>query len=164
MTKRTRKRHQKGGFWPFTSSTQSWGDYFSSWKNKASSATSTINDSIGNIASDIGSTANQYNPFNDSMNSNGVQNFNTSGEQNYNTGTNNVQDVGSQSLGTQNFSQQAGKRRRKHRKMSGGNAPVSGLKVAHPTTWLYYNNGTNQTTVKGGKRRTRRRRRTNKNR
>ena len=54
-----------------------------------------------------------------------------------------------------------GGRRRKRRSMKGGKgglgltyyaSPVSGLKVAQPTTWQYYGNGTNQYSVKGGSR------------
>ena len=57
-----------------------------------------------------------------------------------------------------------GKRRRHSRTMKGGKgglgltyyaSPVSGLKVAEPTTWQYYANGTNQYSVKGGSRKRR---------
>ncbi len=64
-----------------------------------------------------------------------------------------------------------GRRKRRARSMKGGKggsnlayyaAPVSGLKVAEPTTWQYYANGVNQYSVKGGsrKRRSRKSRRT----
>ena len=64
-----------------------------------------------------------------------------------------------------------GRRRRRAKSMKGGKgglgltyyaSPVSGLKVAEPTTWQYYANGTNQYSVKGGsrKRRGRKTRRT----
>lgn len=64
-----------------------------------------------------------------------------------------------------------GKRRRRARTMKGGKgglgltyyaSPVSGLKVAEPTTLQFYANGTNQYSIKGGsrKRRGRKTRRT----
>ena len=57
-----------------------------------------------------------------------------------------------------------GRRRKRSRSMKGGKgglgltyyaAPVSGLKVAEPTTLQFYANGTNQYSVKGGSRRCR---------
>jgi|688.fasta_scaffold627247_2 hypothetical protein len=60
--------------------------------------------------------------------------------------------------------QQGGRRRKRARSMKGGKgglgltyyaAPVDGLKVAEPTTWQYYANGTNQYSVKGGSRKRR---------
>jgi len=57
-----------------------------------------------------------------------------------------------------------GRRRRRAKSMKGGKgglgltyyaSPVSGLKVAEPTTWQYYANGTNQYSVKGGSRKRR---------
>ena len=58
-----------------------------------------------------------------------------------------------------------GRRRRRSismkRSMKGGlgltyyASPVSGVKVAEPTTWQFYANGTNQYSVKGGSRKRR---------
>jgi hypothetical protein len=57
---------------------------------------------------------------------------------------------------------QGGKRKRRSRTMKGGKGglgltyyatPVSGIKVAEPTTLLYYADGTNQYSVKGGSKR-----------
>jgi hypothetical protein len=51
-----------------------------------------------------------------------------------------------------------GRRRKRARSIKGGSnlayyaAPVSGLKVAEPTSWLFYANGVNQYSVKGGSR------------
>ena len=58
MTKhrRTKRRSQKGGFWPFTSSdpnspSQSWGDMFSSWGSKTKEGLNSADNYIGNVAS-----------------------------------------------------------------------------------------------------------------
>ena len=57
-----------------------------------------------------------------------------------------------------------GKRRKRSRSMKGGKGglgltyyatPVSGMKVAEPTSWQFYANGTNQYSVKGGSRKRR---------
>jgi hypothetical protein len=57
-----------------------------------------------------------------------------------------------------------GRRRRRARSMKGGKGglgltyyatPVSGMKVAEPTSWQFYANGTNQYSVKGGSRKRR---------
>lgn len=56
---------------------------------------------------------------------------------------------------------EGGRRRKGARNMKGGKgglgltyyaSPVSGLKVAEPTSWQFYANGTNQYSVKGGSR------------
>ena len=63
-----------------------------------------------------------------------------------------------------------GKRRKRSRSMKGGKGglgltyyatPVSGMKVAEPTSWQFYANGTNQYSVKGGSRKRRGRGRKN---
>lgn len=60
-----------------------------------------------------------------------------------------------------------GRRRKRARSMKGGKnglgltyyaAPVEGLSVAQPTTWKFYENGTNQCSIKGGSRKRRNRR------
>jgi hypothetical protein len=111
------------------------------------------------------------NPFGSSDTSNvntGVNNGNT-GVNNGNTGVNNVNPISS--TGVVSTGSMGGRRRKRCRSMKGGKggsnlayyaAPVSGLKVAEPTSWQYYANGVNQYSVKGGsrKRRGRKSRRT----
>ena len=73
-----------------------------------------------------------------------------------------VQPVAVQPVAVQPEVQPVGGRRKKRcRTMKGGKGlgltyyatPVSGLKVAEPTTWQYYANGTNQYSTCGGSRR-----------
>jgi hypothetical protein len=156
MTKhrRTRRRRsQKGGgvldYFGFGSSeptesyaapTQSWGEYFSSWGTswgtKAKEAGNSFDTAIGNVAT---SGANAI--------SDATSSFMGTGSD-----TTNVDPNSSTVTGT------AGGRRRKRSIKGGSNlayyaAPVSGLKVAEPTSWQYYVNGPNQYSVKGGSRR-----------
>jgi hypothetical protein len=154
MTKhrKTQRRRQKGGFWPFTSSEPSdpyaqkrtWGQWFSG-------ATGSAENTLTNIGNSISSgTTNMVNSANNFMKSD--VNF---------TGS---QQPSQQPIQQQQYpNQQAygGKRRRHSRRMKGGKgglgltyyaAPVSGLKVAEPDSWQYYANGINQYSAKGGSR------------
>jgi len=101
----------------------------------------------------------------------------STGSMSYSTGTTGSMSPGSNSMNSyqtpnppqaQQMSAYGGKRRRKSmnksKRMKGGNgrlgltyyaSPVSGLKVAEPTSWQYYANGTNQYSVKGGSKRRR---------
>ncbi len=139
----TRKRRgQRGGFWPFTSSetvpatststSSSWGDWFSGVSNKAKETTTGLIDGTENALSNA---------------SNSIS-----------TGFNSALDSTKSILSTDvsssesSQSQVAGKRRRRktkksHRKrksMRGGRGlglmyyatPVSGIKMAQPTTWI----------------------------
>ena len=136
--RRTKRKCQKGGFWPFTSSdttypTQSWGDMFSSWGNKAKESTTGLltsaNQVVGDAATTVSNTANQAITSSGEILNQDVaivpeQTTNMAPEQ-----STNLQSVG-------------GRRRRRSRRMKGGKgltyyaSPVSGLKVAEPTTWI----------------------------
>jgi len=162
MTKhrRTRRRriNQKGGLFGFFESnpnvpTQSWGDYFNSFGTKAKEAGNMINTSIGNAASATLETANKYNPLaSNEINSAQVP---VQVPAQFPAQTNSTGSFG----GTHRT-----RARMRARSMKGGKgglgltyyaAPVSDLKVAEPTTWQYYANGTNQYSVKGGSRKRR---------
>jgi hypothetical protein len=183
MTKhrRTKRRSQKGGFWPFSSSpadpnapTQSWGDYFSSWGDKAKGVGNSLNNSIGNVASSAATSitdgANSLNPFasNESSTTPVIQPAPVV------QASPSSQNMG-QPIMNNNINSTGGRHRKRARSMKGGKggsnlayyaAPVSGLKVAEPTTLQYYANGVNQYSVKGGSRRrkTRKSRRTRRHR
>jgi len=174
MTKhrRTRRRTQKGGFLGFGESdpnapTQSWGDYFKSLGTSAVEKTkevgSNIDTGLGNLGTKVGEGFNSINPF--SSNDTAPATSTTTNLQTTNLQTTNPQTTNPQTTSNQvPISTQGGRRRRRARSMKGGNngsglvqyaAPVSGLKVAEPTSWQYYVNGTNQYSVKGGSRRRR---------
>lgn len=183
MTKHNRtKRNQKGGNWLDTSTwfnnsqstssyypTQSWSDYFKSWGDKVKQSTSGLfdtntftnqsNNGIYNANQGLSPPINVNQPINVNppINVNSYENVNPNINQ------------------YENFDQMngsyGGKRKRRSRSMKGGKGglgltyyatPVSGLRVAEPTTWQYYRNGTNQYTVKGGSKKNRRRTRRNK--
>jgi hypothetical protein len=189
--RRTRRRGQKGGFLGFgessepsvqqpqQSSDQGW---FSWIGTKTKESADKINTGIGSAMTSASDTAKSglssmaegitsLNPFGSSDTSNvntGVNNGNT-GVNNGNTGVNNVNPISS--TGVVSTGSMGGRRRKRCRSMKGGKggsnlayyaAPVSGLKVAEPTSWQYYANGVNQYSVKGGsrKRRGRKSRRT----
>lgn len=130
---RTKKRRQRGGFWPFTSSepgatsTSSWTSWFS---NKAKETTNSVENTLGNLSSSVSNT------FSSSSEPQTIQ-----------------QTTSSMPMQTS----YGGKTKRRHkrnskrtkRRMRGGNklgltyyaTPVSGIKMAEPTYW-----------IKGGKR------------
>jgi len=140
MTKRrmnrTKKRRQRGGFWPFTSSepgatsTSSWTSWFS---NKAKETTNSVENTLGNLSSSVSNT------------------FSSSTEPTIQSQP--IQQTSSMPMQTS----YGGKTKRRHkrnnkrskRRMRGGNklsltyysTPVSGIKMAEPTYW-----------IKGGKR------------
>lgn len=153
---RRRRRSQKGGLSlsdlnPFgssepaqpvdpNSSTQGWGDYLSnlgtSWGTKAKEAGNSFDTAIGNVAT---SGANAI--------SGATSSFMGTGSDTTNVDPN-----------SSTVTETVGGRRRKRSIKGGSNlayyaAPVSGLKVAEPTSWLFYANGTNQYSVEGGSRR-----------
>ena len=144
----TRKRRgQRGGFWPFTSSetvpatststSSSWGDWFSGVSNKAKETTTGLIDGTENALSNASnSISTGFNSALDSTKS--ILSTDVS--------------LNSGSSSESSQSQVAGKRRRRktkksHRKrksMRGGRGlglmyyatPVSGIKMAQPTTWI----------------------------
>ena len=168
MTKhrRTKRRSQKGGFWSFPSSdpnapTQSWGDYFLSLGTKAKDTGSSLNNSIGNVASSAATSitdgANLLNPFasNESSTTPVIQPAPvvqaSPSSQNMGMG---------QSTMNNNIDSTGGRRRKRARSMKGGKdglgltyyaTPVSGMKVAEPTYWV--NSNTNQPAVGGSRHR-----------
>jgi hypothetical protein len=152
-TRKGKRKIQKGGDWlnpstwfssnPNPIANQNWSDYFSNLANKTKQTTSGVLDSANSF---IGQTANSI--------SNTTSQAINSGNQMLN------QNVSVSSSLPQNQIY-GGRRRRKTRRrcMKGGlglvyyAAPVSGLKVAQPTSWQYYANGTNQYTLKAGSKR-----------
>lgn len=157
----TRRRSQKGGSWynPF-----SWGksevpnDKKSITETVTGAATEAVNsgisiaetglgkvgEGIGSAVSSVGESISSLNPF-------------SSNENKY---------MSSSQMPSSNQSQSSvimgGRHKRRVRSMRGGKgglgltyyaSPVSGLKVAEPTTWQYYGNGQNQYSAKGGKKR-----------
>ena len=123
---------------------KSWSDWWSGTSNTANNFLgNTANDltqSVGNIGSSIGLTSSNPAPQPISE----------------------VQPQVIEENPQQNQVPIGGRRRRRGRTMKGGKgglgltyyaSPVSGLKVAQPTTWQHYANGTNQYSTKGGSRR-----------
>ena len=151
MTKRKSRKLQKGGDWnnPMTwfstYSTQSWKDYFYNLGTKTTEGVGNLTNNIENAMSTFQPETTQSAP---------------------------TQSAPIQPAPVQNNAQMqtfGGKsKRRRHRRrqtMKGGlgltyyASPVSGLKVAEPTTWQHYANGTNQYSTKGGNKTQRRKRR-----
>ena len=183
MTKhrRTKRRSQKGGLFGFGESSdpsvqqapQSSGEglfssvtgFFTGVGNKTKDLLNKGNDMVGQTASNVVESARSLIPFSSDSSSTEV-----------NQQSNYVAPANSTAAPTGNeYQGQGGRRRRRARSMKGGKgglgltyyaAPVSDLKVAEPTTWQYYANGTNQYSVKGGsrKRRGRKSRRTRRHR
>ena len=153
-SRRTRKRRgQRGGFWPFTSSetvpatststSSSWGDWFSGVSNKAKETTTGLIDGTENALSNAtNSISTGFSSALDSTKSI------LSTDVSFNSGSSGAVSP------SYSQSQVAGKRRRRkttkmHRKskrkgMRGGKGlgltyyatPVSGIKMAQPTTWI----------------------------
>lgn len=175
--KRTKRRGQKGGglfdFFGFGSSApadpnapkKSFGQTISDFG-------ASLNTGIGNVATSVSETTKTGLT---SM-TEGVSSLIPGSSQGASTvSTNDEPNIANQgiqsSTGSTGMGSTGGRRRRRARSMKGGKgglgltyyaAPVSGLKVAEPTTWQYYANGVNQYSVKGGsrKRRGRKSRRT----
>lgn len=129
-----RKGSQRGGFWPFTSSeqtapstttTSSWSDWLSGVSNKAKEATTGL---VNNTENALTNASNSI--------SNGISN----------TFSNSNQSPGP--VPNAYSSQVAGRRKKRRKmrtkKMRGGRglgltyyaSPVSGIKMADPTTWI----------------------------
>ena len=143
MTKRKSRKQQKGGDWnPMTwfstSSTQSWKDYFSNLGTKTTEGVGNLTNNIENAITDMSTFQPEPAPTTQSEPNTEIKTF-------------------------------GGRKRQKRRRtMKGGKnglgltyyaTPVSGLRVAEPTTWQHYANGTNQYSTKGGKKSRRRKRR-----
>jgi len=176
MTKhrRTRRKSQKGGEYQVPNSqSQGWFSgitsgikgFFSSGVEKVKEGLVSTNQFIGDTAQ---STANAVSDVASNVVDTVSAPFSSSSDT---TNPNQTEMYGnpSQSGMTLNsYRQQAGRRKKRCKSMKGGKggsnlayyaAPVSGLKVAEPTTWQYYANGVNQYSVKGGARKRRRTRR-----
>jgi hypothetical protein len=171
--KRTKRRNQKGGLWPFSStdssvsstgessiSSQSWGDRFSGYwnktKEKVSSGTNSLESGLGDISE---KTSSSVSSMGTSM-SEGLGNLNP-----FSSSDSSISNS-STIIGGKRKNKYSSKRRRKTIKGGKGGlgltyyaTPVSGIRVAEPTTWQFYENGVNQYSIKGGskKRRTHRR-------
>ena len=138
MTKRKSRKLQKGGDWnPMTwfntSSTQSWKDYFFNLGTKTTEGVGNLTNNIENAITDMSTF--QPDPTQPAP----------------------IQPAPIQQDPT--FGGKSKHRRHKRRQtMKGGKnglgltyyaTPVSGLRVAGPTTWQHYANGTNQYSTKG---------------
>lgn len=168
--KRTKRRNQKGGglfdFFGFGSSSstdpnapkKSFGETISDFG-------ASLNTGIGNVATSVSDTTK-------SGLTNMAQGVSSlipgSSQGTTSVSTNDVPNMANQgmpsSTGSTATGSIGGRRRRRARSMKGGKgglgltyyaSPVSGLKVAEPTTWQYYANGVNQYSVKGGSRKRR---------
>jgi hypothetical protein len=188
MTRKTHKRRQRGGFWnPFASSSDSttandsdqgfFGSIMSKTKDLGSKANSQIGDMASGFTSKVGDFTQSSWDSAKNIASSDVPLTTTTSSDNSEPSSTGGQIV----LG--------GKRRKRRVRggqvipvvvggqlvnlaggqlvnIGGGNqdlqfaSPVSGLKVAEPTTMQYYANGTDQYSTKGGRRRRRRTRRT----
>jgi hypothetical protein len=161
MTKNriTKRKSQRGGAWYdplglFTSSETTYVEPTSSIVDKAKEKVNSLNESIGTAAE---TTANAVTGAVTNTGQMLTEQFSSTPD------TTMSQTYLPQSQPTQNsYVSQGGKRRRRSRTMKGGRdglgltyyaTPVSGIKVAQPTTLLYYADGTNQYSVKGGSKR-----------
>lgn len=174
MTKhrQTRRRSQRGGFWnPFSSvpedpNAPSMWSKLTGWGSSAVEKTKEVGNSIDSGLGNLGTQAS--NAIGD-----GFKSINPIGSNDVPPAASSTTvPPGSYSTTSYNY---GGRRRRRARSMKGGKgglgltyyaSPVSGLKVAEPTTMQYYGNGVNQYSVKGGSRkhRGRKSRRTHRNR
>lgn len=150
--RKTRKkmRSQHGGFWPFTSSdpyAQTWGNYFlglgSNVSYKAKGIVNDLNTDIGNVvasgmnaikntASNVTSTVSAPTSFPEPAPTSFPEPSHTQ-PNTYGGKLGRIKKGGKGGLGLTYYA-----------------SPVSWLKVAEPTSWQYYANGTNQYSVKGG--------------
>jgi hypothetical protein len=159
--KRTKRRSQKGGNWInpmswFGNSGANEPSFLEKTKKMASSITQNVEgglesakSSVSSFGSSIGTTVSSFNPLS------------SPSEDKYKN------DIMKPSLPVSTIdvpssayvNSTGGKRRntrRSVRTMKGGlglsyyATPVSGLKVAEPTSWQFYANGTNQSSIKGG--------------
>jgi hypothetical protein len=155
--KRTKRRIQKGGLFD-SSQSQSWSDWTSGlWdktKEKVSSGTGSIETGLEGISETVSNSASSMGT---SM-SEGLSNLNP-----FSSNDSATSYSSSSNLSTSSFT--GGKRKRKYsskrrrKTIKGGKGglgltyyatPVSGIKVAEPTTWQFYENGVNQYSIKGG--------------
>lgn len=178
--KRTKtRRSQKGGFWGFGESQDPnapsfWGK-LTNWGTSAVDKSKELGNSINTGLGDMGTQASNVMSSTMSNVGEGLSSLNPLSSNQVAdanippapvTDTNIPPDTTSvpttQSVSTQGSF--GGRRRRYRRTMKGGKGglgltyyatPVSGLRVAEPTTWQYYANGTNQYSVKGGSRKRR---------
>jgi hypothetical protein len=154
---RTKRKNQKGGDWynPMTwfgSSETTYVEPTSSIVEKAKEKVNALNESIGNAAEN---TVNAVTDTGNMLVAKVSEPFSSTPAI--------PQTYSSPAQPTQNsYVSQGGKRKRRSRTMKGGKGglgltyyatPVSGIKVAEPTTLLYYADGTNQYSVKGGSKR-----------
>ena len=135
---RTKKRRQRGGFWPFTSSsdstyqptsTSSWTSWFSS---KAKDTTNSLENTLGNLSSSVTNTMSSLT----SSSTTPVTSDSLTPSQS--------QSTQNQPTQSQVMSGTYGGKRRTKRRMKGGDklgltyyaTPVSGIKMPEPTYWI----------------------------
>jgi hypothetical protein len=158
--KKTKRKIQKGGLFD---SSQSWSDWSSGLWNKTKEKVSSGTDSI---ETGLEKTSSSVSSLGTSM-SEGLSNLNP-----FSSNDSSSSNLSSSNLSTSSFT--GGKRKHKygskrHRKtIKGGKGglgltyyatPVSGIRVAEPTTWQFYENGVNQYSIKGGSKKRRSHRR-----
>jgi hypothetical protein len=162
MTKHriTKRRNQRGGAWYdplglFTSSETTYVEPTSSIVDEAKKKVDALNASIGSAAE---TTVNAVTDTGKMLVDKVSEPFSSTPDT---TSSSSYLPQAQPSQASQT-SFNGGKRKRRSRTMKGGKGglgltyyatPVSGIKVAEPTTLLYYENGTNQYSVKGGSKR-----------
>jgi len=173
MTKhrRTKRRSQKGGLFGFGEPEDpNAPGFWSKLKNWGSSAADTTKEGVNTLETGLGNLGTQVSDTASSTISNlgeGLSSLNPLGSSSNNgvppAPTNVVPPAPTNGVPpeTTSVSSYGGRHRRHARSMKGGKGglgltyyatPVSGLRVAEPTTLQFYANGTNQYSVKGGSR------------
>jgi hypothetical protein len=163
-----KRRSQKGGYGEYADSNVSslWSNITSSVSKLMTKAKESGSSLLNNVNSSIGNAGQEVKNMGSSLTSSLSKELTMSGSPDSNVSKNpsNYTSTTPNQYSSTSSVKSGGKRRRSSRSMRGGKsglgltyyaAPVSGLKVAEPTTWLYYANGTNQYTVKGGSRKQR---------
>jgi hypothetical protein len=145
---RTKKRRQRGGFWPFTSSsdstyqpasTSSWTSWFSS---KAKDTTNSLENTLGNLSSSVTNTMSSL--TSSSTTPSTSDSMTPSQSQSMQSQPTQSQPMQSQPMQSQVMSGTYGGKRRTKRRMKGGDklgltyyaTPVSGIKMPEPTYWI----------------------------
>jgi hypothetical protein len=160
--KKTKRKIQKGGLFGSFDSSQSWSNWSSGlWnktKEKVSSGTTSIETGLEGISEN---TSSSVSSLGTSM-SEGLGNLNP-----FSSNDSSTPDSSTSSFtGGKRKHKYGSKRRRKTIKGGKGGlgltyyaTPVSGIRVAEPTTWQFYENGVNQYSIKGGSKKRRSHRR-----
>jgi hypothetical protein len=142
MKRQRRTRKQKGGFWPFTSSsypTTSWSDWFTNKTREAESQLTNVSNSVSNGVSNLVDSTNKLLSTDIPLTSQTTPSYSSTS---YSTPS-----YSSPSYTTPSYTTGGKKRRMTRKQCGGGEAPVHDIKMAKPTYW-----------IKGGKSRRRKKR------